>query len=81
MIEFNTRAEAKLDLILTNSIRKIKYMKPKALAPIASSDHNCILWKANRMSDKDKGTTEARKVRPIKDSCLRAFGRLIQNQN
>ena len=76
IVDFCTRAEATLDLILTNSKLNSLYCKPKALAPIGSSDHVCIIWKPKcRIVDNAIST---KTFRPMHDSCIRSFGTWIE---
>lgn len=50
------------------------------MSPIGSSDHVCILWNP-KILKKRQNTLEVKRIRPLLNSGIRAFGRWIQSQN
>ena len=78
LINFLTRGDAILDLILTNIGNC--YDNPFDVSPIGKSDHTCIVWKPTGNYHLVNSKTFTKKVRPMKDSQIREFGRWIQNQ-
>ena len=66
-----TRGDNVLDKIITNHANL--YRRVSILAPIASSDHNCVNWVPENYQKHQNGTRK-RTVRPLKESGLRSFG-------
>ena len=77
VIKFHTRADATLDLILTNL--SDHYASPAALSSIGISDHVCVIWKPLFRNCNNNITS--RVIRPLHDSGIRSFGRLLQSQD
>ncbi|CAH1270933.1 Hypp4516 [Branchiostoma lanceolatum] len=71
-----TRGDATLDLIITNTYNH--YHEPEIVAPLANSDHNCIIWKP-KVSKPANNKILKKRVRPLRQSDLRAFGSWITN--
>ena len=71
-----TRGHRTLDKIITNYPRV--YASTIILPPIASSDHNCVMWMPVKNTE-TRNTIRKKIVRPLPDSGLRAFGSWITN--
>jgi hypothetical protein len=67
-----------LDLILKN-ISKY-YNAPTTQAPIDTSDHLVVLWKA-KGTEKPKNVTRRVQVQPIKESSLEGFSKWLKTSN
>lgn len=81
IIEFNTRANAKLDLMLTNSTLRDFYADPRALSPIGLSDHVSVLWKPKSERVAAMNNLKTKITRPLNVSGIQSFGSWIQRQN
>jgi exonuclease III len=53
-VTFNTRKNAILDLLITNSKLKEQYKKPFGLSPTGYSDHKCVVWQPNVVTSRKK---------------------------
>ena len=80
LIDFPTRGDATLDLILTNHALKSRYNKPIPMSPLGFSDHICVLWKS-QFQVKTKNTFKINKSRPLQKSGISAFGQWVQDQD
>ncbi|XP_072041244.1 uncharacterized protein [Amphiura filiformis] len=69
-----TRGDSILDKIVTNL--STFYNTPIVSAPIGTSDHRTVLW-TPKDHEIRSNSVHIRKVRPLKDSNLREFGRWI----
>ncbi|XP_033109306.1 uncharacterized protein LOC117110657 [Anneissia japonica] len=76
VVQFKTRGEATLDLILTNI--ENYYCAPSCLAPLGKSDHSCILWKPNIKTTINN--VRRLTVRPFYPSRICNFGRWASSQ-
>ena len=75
VVQVPTRKEHILDLIFTN-IPKL-YNVPITEAPLDTSDHMLVLWKA-KFVEKSKNVTRKAQLRPIKESSLESFGEWLK---
>ena len=73
-----TRGDNVLDKIITNHANL--FHPVSIISPIASSDHNSVLW-TPKIQDKVRNSTKTRVVRPFKDSGIRSFGEWITNHS
>ena len=79
IIDFPTRANATLDLIITSGKLKDHYRKPFPLSPFGKSDHVCVIWKSNLHRNSGKNTIKAETTRPLSESGINSFGTWIQS--
>ena len=80
IVDFHTRGDAILDLMLTKHTLKSHYNKLIPLSPIGCSDHVSVLWKPKRCC-KIKNTFKIKEFQPFHDLGIQAFGLWIQNQD
>ena len=78
IIDFPTRANATLDLIITSGKLKDHYRKPFPLSLFGKSDHVCVIWKSNLHRNSGKNTIKAETRRPLSESGINSFGTWIQ---
>ncbi|XP_072039411.1 uncharacterized protein [Amphiura filiformis] len=74
VVDKPTRGDSILDKIVTNL--STFYNTPFVSAPIGTSDHRTVLW-TPKDHEIRSNSVHTRKVRPLKDSNLREFGRWI----
>ncbi len=77
LVDFPTRGNATLDLVLTNHSSKSLYNKPTPFSPIGLSDPCSVLWKP-KIYTKPKNKSKVYVSRP---SGIGAFGQWIQDQD
>ena len=78
IIDFPTRANATLDLIITSGKLKDHYRIPFPLSPFGKSDHVCVIWKSNLHRNSGKNTIKAETTRPLSESGINSFGTWTQ---
>ena len=79
LVDFPTRKNATLDLMMTNEVLKKHYRKPFPISPLGYSDHSCIVWKPNNHCAKTcKNTRKVQVVKPLTVNGINSFGTWIQ---
>ncbi|XP_072050129.1 uncharacterized protein [Amphiura filiformis] len=81
LVDFPTRGDATLDLMLTSSKLNEYYAKPRPISPIGLSDHVSILWNPKILPKATMKSCSVKITRPLHGSGIRAFGSWIQGQN
>ncbi len=78
MVDFPTRGDATLDLMISSSKLKDHYLNPSPMSPIGYSDHVCVLWKPKGCTAK-KNNLKSKITRPLSESGINSFGTWIQS--
>ena len=78
IVDFHTRAQATLDLMITSDNLRACYDKPVPYSSLGLSDHLCVLWRPKKHRIvKNKRKTQI--TRPLLESGMRTFGSWIQS--